>query len=90
MIYLVYFRQEEKSKQNQNKSISGNLVTLWVIFTTPLDFKASFLRLVATLATFDLVCIVLNMVIFAGPVLDETYRHQVVNNFLSDPWQNFD
>ena len=32
---------------------------------------------VATLSVFDCLCIILNMIIFSGPTLSETYRHQV-------------
>ena len=37
---------------------------------------------VATLSVFDCLCIILNMIIFSGPTLSETYRHQV-NVFIS-------
>ena len=57
--------------------IAGNLVSLLVISKVQLDLKGSFIRLIATLCIFDCLCIILNLLLFSGPLLSEYYRHQV-------------
>ena len=52
-----------------------------VIHRTQLDFKMSFVHLISILCLFDTICILLNVLIFSGPLLNETYRHQVSNSF---------
>ena len=51
-----------------------------VILKTPLDFKSSFLHLIGSLCVFDSLCILFNITIFSGPLLSESYRHQVITS----------
>ena len=57
--------------------ISGNLITIYVILSSVLDLKESFLQLIFTLSVFDSICIIFNITIFSAPLLSEHYRLQV-------------
>ena len=52
---------------------------MYVILTSALDLKQSFLQLILTLTIFDSICIIFNITIFSGPLLSEHYRLQVSN-----------
>ena len=55
----------------------GNTITLLVLCKESLGFKILFSTLISILCVFDNLCIILNILIFSGPLISETYRLQV-------------
>ena len=61
--------------------VPGNLITIFIILSSVLDLKQSFLQLILTLSVFDSICIIFNITIFSAPLLSEHYRLQVIKTF---------
>ena len=58
-------------------SLAGNVLSIGVLYRRDMDLKAIFRQILITLVTFDLLCIVCNLLLFSLPQLSESYFNAV-------------